>query len=329
MAAEEAEEFVTVILPVYKNEAQLSEMVTRIDQQFAVLSVEGEILLVDDGSGQQTWEVIRRVASTTPRVVGVRLSRNFGQHAAIRAGLEIGRGTLFVLMDADLENRPEDISRLYWSLKKSDNQIILARWANSPQRRRFSSVFHRLVADGHYEPADLSGVATFRIFTRKIRNELLKYREQGAVFGPIMHQLGFAFSYLPVQRDIENAPPSRYNLRRRLNLAKPLIVTFLLGAVLPVFVVTGMIATLLAFVAAVIVAVRFVAAGGDLISTNAVYGLIVGSLVGYLSLGVAVLIFVSNSILSEVRGRPSYHIAETTAETKSNQLRDLEIDGYS
>lgn len=159
-------DFITVILPVYNNESQLMELTARIDQQFDLLAVRGEILLIDDGSMPQVWETILRITASFTRAKGVRFARNFGQHAAIRAGLELGQGSVFVLMDADLENRPEDIPKLYRHLKASPHQIVLARWANSPQKRFLSRTFHRLISDGNYDPNVLAGAATFRLFTR-------------------------------------------------------------------------------------------------------------------------------------------------------------------
>jgi hypothetical protein len=221
-------------------------------------------------------------------------------------------------MDADLENRPEDIPILYQCLKESGHQIVLAKWGNSPQRRFLSGTFHRLVADGKYDPKRLAGAATFRVFTRQIRDELLRYNEQGAVYGPIMHQLGFSIDFVSVNRDAGSAPSSRYSLKSRLRLARPFLTNLLVGVALPLFVVTGAAAGILVLVAAVVVGFRFVAAGGNLTSTNAVYGIIVASLVGYLSVGMVVLILIARSILSEVRRRPAYHIAELSFATEDN-----------
>jgi len=314
----QAPEFLTVILPVYNNESQLWELTTLINQQLDLLALHGEILLVDDGSEPPVWETIRRITTSLPRAKGVRFARNFGQHAAIRAGLELGQGTVFILMDADLENRPEDIPKLYWRLKDSGHQIVLAKWSNSPQGRFLSSTFHRLIADGKYDPKRLAGAATFRIFTRQIRDELLRYNEQGAVFGPIMHQLGFSIDFVSVNRDVEGAPLSRYSLKRRLRLARPFLNNLLVDVALPLFVVTGSAAVLTSLVAAAVVVFRFVAAGGDVTSTYAIYGTIVASLVGYLSVGMAVLTSIAKSILAEVRGRPAYHIAESTFAMEDN-----------
>jgi glycosyltransferase involved in cell wall biosynthesis len=305
-------EFLTIILPVFNNNGQLLELVDRINRQFQILDLDGEILVIDDGSEPDTWNLILQLTSSFKRARGIRFSRNFGQHAAIKAGLEFGRGTCFVLMDADLENRPEDIPKLVATLRSSQNEIALGRWQNSHQKRPFSRTFHRLIAAGNYDPQQLVGAATFRIFTRKIRDELLKYGEQGPVFGPLMHQLGFRFDLVDVERDASSAPKSRYGLARRLRLAKPLLATFLLGAALRFFVSIGAIAISVALVVSAVVVFRFAVAGGDLASTNAIYGLLVASLVAYIGLGMSVLIFVSNLILGEVRKRPSYHIAEIT-----------------
>jgi glycosyltransferase involved in cell wall biosynthesis len=103
----------SVITPVYKAEECLEELYRRL---VAVLERTGEpfeIVMVNDGSPDDSWRLIRELASRDARVKGINLSRNFGQHNAITAGLDHCRGRFVVVMDCDLQHVPEDISRLY------------------------------------------------------------------------------------------------------------------------------------------------------------------------------------------------------------------------
>jgi len=310
MKTVESCEFATVILPVYGNVSQIWELVARLDSQFEVVGIEGEILLIDDGSGPEAWKEILRICNGFPRAKGIRFTRNFGQHAAIRAGLEMGAGTVFILMDADLENRPEDIPVLFKELQETQLQIVIGKWGDSGGKQVFSGLFHRLVAEGAYDHDEMRSAATFRIFTRLIRDELLKYREHDAVFGPIMHRLGFPIGYVAITRDTAKAPPSRYTFGKRWKLAQAELVGFVTRIALRTCLVVGAVAVSVALAIAVFTVFRFEASGGNIFSTNSLYGLVIALLIGYMSVSISILIFLMKNILLQSRSRPTYHIAE-------------------
>lgn len=310
MHVEENSNYMTVILPVFHNSSQLWELISRLDPQFELIGIDGEILLIDDGSGPEAWDEIRRICDAFPRAKGIRFSRNFGQHAAIRAGLEVGDGSIFVLMDADLENRPEDIRTLYESLNRTGFQIVLGKWGNSRPTKFFSGLFHRLVAQGNYDPVTIMNSSSMRIFTRLIRDELLKYQEHDAVFGPILHRLGFPMGQVAIERDSERAPESRYSFRSRWKLARAELVTLVARFALRAIVGVGLGSVMAALAIAIFTVVRFWTAGGDLMSTNSLYGFVVALLVGYASLSISVLIFLIKNLLLQSHRRPPYHIAE-------------------
>ena len=102
---------VSVVVPVYNNEASLDELVERLTAVLEPRDAPYEIVLVDDGSADDSWKIIMRNARADDRVVGLHLSRNFGQQPATRAGLQRASGDITVLMDADLQDRPEEIPR--------------------------------------------------------------------------------------------------------------------------------------------------------------------------------------------------------------------------
>lgn len=310
MKAAESCEFATVILPVYGNVSQILELVARLDSQFEVIGMEGEILLIDDGSGPEAWKEIHRICNAFPRAKGIRFTRNFGQHAAIRAGLEMGAGTVFILMDADLENRPEDIPILFKKLQETQLQIVIGKWGDSGRKKVFSGLFHRLVAEGAYDHDELGSAATFRIFTRLIRDELLKYREHDAVFGPIMHRLGFPIGYVAITRDTAKAPPSRYTFGKRWKLAQAELVGFATRIALRTCLGVGAVAVSMALAIALFTVFRFAASGGNVFSTNSLYGLVIALLIGYVSISISILIFLMKNLLLQSRSRPTYHIAE-------------------
>jgi len=115
---------ISVVVPVFRNEATLERLCRRLGTALEPLSPAFEIILVEDGGGDGSWEVIRRLAAADGRVRGLRFSRNFGQHYAISAGLAVCRGRWAVVMDADLQDSPDEIPELVRMIREEDFHIV-------------------------------------------------------------------------------------------------------------------------------------------------------------------------------------------------------------
>ena len=117
---------ISVVIPVYKAEHCLDELYQRLKAALETISPDFEIVLVEDCGGDHSWQVIERLAAADPRVRGIQFSRNFGQHYGITAGLDHCHGDWVVVMDCDLQDRPEEIPRLYAKAQEGYD-IVLAR----------------------------------------------------------------------------------------------------------------------------------------------------------------------------------------------------------
>lgn len=135
---------VSVVSPVFGCQGCLEELVERVLAALRTVRKRGEVLLVDDHSPDGAWERILELAARHPEVRGIRLTRNFGQHYAISAGLENARGAQVVVMDCDLQDAPEEIPRLLAALGGGTEIAFAQRqhrqdgWANGWVRGRFS-----------------------------------------------------------------------------------------------------------------------------------------------------------------------------------------------
>ena len=114
----------SVVIPVYKAENCLDELYQRLKTALVSITPDFEIVLIEDCGGDNSWPVIQRLSAVDPRVRGVQFSRNFGQHYGITAGLDICQGDWVVVMDCDLQDRPEEIPRLYRKHKK----VMMSCW---------------------------------------------------------------------------------------------------------------------------------------------------------------------------------------------------------
>jgi len=177
---------ISVILPVYRTAVFLPELCRRLHETLASCSENYELLLIDDGSPDDAWDVILRLASADPHVKALRLSRNFGQHPAIAAGIDRAHGDYIVLMDTDLQDRPEDIPaflsefrdgiEIVYSTKKGEEERFLV-WVTS---RLFHRIFSAITQT--QVPAD---IGTFRMFTRRFLGVLKQFPERNVLYGPL------------------------------------------------------------------------------------------------------------------------------------------------
>ena len=182
----------SVVIPVYKAENCLDELYLRLKSALETLAVDFEILLVEDCGGDSSWEIIERLAARDRRVKGIQFSRNFGQHYGITAGLDHCIGDWVVVMDCDLQDRPEEIPRLYAKAQEG-YEVVLARRGKrqDPLLKRCTSwLFYKLfsyLADIEYD----AQTGNFRIMSRKVVNSVRIMREQLRFFGGLVQWLGF------------------------------------------------------------------------------------------------------------------------------------------
>ncbi len=218
---------ISVVVPVYKSEDCLRELYHRLKQSLEPISVNFEIILVEDCGGDRSWNIIEDLAMLDPRVKGIQFSRNFGQHYGITAGLDHSSGDWVVVMDADLQDLPEEIPRLYAKAQEGFD-IVLARRGkrkDSPLKSFSSWLFYRLFR--YLSDTDYDGDAgNFRIMSRKVVNSFCLMREQLRFFGGLVNWMGFSTSSIEVKHSSRYAGKSTYTLRKLWKLATETIIAY-------------------------------------------------------------------------------------------------------
>lgn len=217
----------SVVIPVYKAEDCLYEVYRRLIESLDNLHLLYEIIMVEDCGGDSSWNIIQDLAAQDVRLKGFKLSRNFGQHNAITAGLDQANGNLVVIMDCDLQDNPEDISRLIEKAREGYD-VVIARniirrhsWFKQIAAKTFYKMFSWF-AGYKYE----DGVRSFRIMSRDVVDALNAMREQMRSIGPLGIWIGFSTSYIDVELNQRYAGRSSYTLERLLTLAFNNIVAF-------------------------------------------------------------------------------------------------------
>ena len=218
---------ISVVVPVYKAENCLDELYCRLVAALEPITSDFEIILVEDCGGDNSWQVIEQLATTDKRVRGIQFSRNFGQHYGITAGIDHCQGDWVVVMDCDLQDRPEEIPRLYAKAQEGYDIVLARRIARQdPLLKRITSLlFYRLfsyLADIEYDGAS----GNFRIMSRKVVASFRRMGEQLRFFGGLVQWLGFPTTSIAVEHAERFEGNSTYNFTKLWKLATETIIAY-------------------------------------------------------------------------------------------------------
>jgi len=237
---------ISVVIPVYKAEKFLDKLVFEIQKVMEVLAVDFEIILVDDRSPDLSWAKMKEISIQSPNVKSIRLSKNFGQHPAIMAGLSQAKGEWIVVMDCDLQDQPKEILKLY--KKALDNfDIVLASRKNRQDgffKKSFSKLFSILysyLTDTKFD----NSIANFGIYNRKVIMEVLLMNDYIKSFPLFINWVGFNATAIEVEHASRDSGKSTYTYSKLISLAFNTIISFS-NKPLKLFVKFGMIMSLLA-----------------------------------------------------------------------------------
>ncbi|MCR4302972.1 MAG: glycosyltransferase family 2 protein [Gallionella sp.] len=218
---------ISVVVPVYKAENCLDELYRRLAQALESITPDFEIMLVEDCGGDRSWEMIARMAGQDARVKGIQFSRNFGQHYGITAGLDHCDGDWVVVMDCDLQDRPEEIPRLYAKAQEGYDVVLARRGKrHDPLLKRITSrLFYKVfsyLADIEYD----AQTGNFRIMSRKVVENLRTMREQLRFFGGLVQWMGFPTASIEVEHAGRHEGNSTYTFAKLWKLASETIIAY-------------------------------------------------------------------------------------------------------
>jgi glycosyltransferase involved in cell wall biosynthesis len=217
----------SVVVPVYGCESCLDELYRRLKKALRPLPLDHEILLVDDGSPGGAWARILALAARDPRVRGLRLSRNFGQHQAISAGLDQALGDYVVVMDCDLQDDPAEIPRLFAALGQGHDAVLALRSTRQDPwwKRQASGLFYRGLGYLTDTPLD-ARVANFGVYRASVIQAVRSMGDRTRFFPVMVRWVGFKLGTLEVAHGPRYAGGSSYSLRRLLKLGANVVLTF-------------------------------------------------------------------------------------------------------
>lgn len=233
---------ISVVSPVYGCKACLYELYDRLVASLSKITEQFEIILVNDACPQKSWEHIVALCGRDSRVKGINLSRNFGQHYAITAGLDHAKGEWVVVMDCDLQDKPEEIAKLYAKAMEGYDIVFGKRVERQDSFfKQLGSKFFNKVLEYFTDTKHDNSIANFGIYAQKVVQTINQYREQSRDFLLFAKIVGFKKVEIEIEHAQRAHGKSSYNLSKLINLAidsilshsnKPLRLSIQLGFII-------------------------------------------------------------------------------------------------
>lgn len=300
---------IAVVAPIFNEEQNIEEFTSRVINALAQITKDFQIIFIDDGSLDNSWKKIHEICLKNSNVTGIKLSRNFGHHYAITAGLNHAKADWVVVMDSDLQDRPEVIPDLYGRAKMG-NDVVFVNRTNRPE-----SITYRILQKLFYSILRISsGIkfnssqANFSIINKKVVDAFNSFPEQARFYGSTILWLGFKRSSIEAEHGSRFRGKPSYSFRKRIKLASDIILAFS-DRPLKFSIYVGLFFSLLSMLMVFYILVKAVMGSytvsgwASLIISIFLIGGIQISLIGILG------IYISK-VFNEVKSRPLYIITE-------------------
>lgn len=238
---------ISFVSPVYKAEKILDKLVDEICLVMKKLEQSFEIILVDDRSPDGSWEVMKKLSEEKPNIKSIRLSRNFGQHPAIMAGLSEAKGEWVVVLDCDMQDQPKEVEKLFNKAIEGYDIVLAQRLERKDSftkklSSKFFSKIYSYLTDVNFD----NSIANFGIYNSKVIDSVLDMNDYIKSFPLFINWVGFNSISIKVEHAQRSLGKSSYTYSKLLSLAFNTIISFS-NKPLKLFVKFGMLISLLSF----------------------------------------------------------------------------------
>lgn len=305
-------DLLSVVLPAYNEELMIDRACQTLDEVLVQAGISYELVFVDDGSSDRTWERIQKAGRRNPHITGVRFSRNFGKEAAIFAGLAQARGNAVAVMDCDLQHPPETLVDMY-KLWRQGYEVVegmkTSRGEESMLHKKCAGFFYGLLSKAM--GADMRNTSDFKLLDRKAVNAVLSMPEKNMFFRGTTSWIGFRRAEVEFQVQEREAGESKWNSWSLIKYGFQNIVAFTTMP-LQFVTVTGFICLGFSLALLIYSLVQFFRGRAvEGYTTIIIVLLLIGSAI-MVSLGI--IGYYIAKIYEETKGRPRYLISEIQGE---------------
>ncbi|MBK8845448.1 MAG: glycosyltransferase family 2 protein [Bacteroidetes bacterium] len=301
----------SVVTAVYNAESIVDTLVDELIKHITPVFDSFEIILVDDFSLDNSWEKIETLSERFPVVKGIKLSRNFGQHYALTAGLDHAKGDWVVVMDCDLQDHPSEIPKMYAIANQGYHMVVASRQnrKDSFDKRFFSYLFWKVLS--YFTDSKINGtVANFGIYHRKVINAICSMREQNRFFPTMINWVGFKRGTMMVEHNKRHSGKSNYTMKKLLKLATDIILVNS-DKVVMLFVKLGLVIFLLSIAVGVFYLVQKILDRTTVLGFTSIM-ISVWVLGGLIIFILGIIGLYIGKVFEGVKGRPVYIIEKTS-----------------
>jgi glycosyltransferase involved in cell wall biosynthesis len=217
----------SVIIPVYNSEEIVKETVERTIQFFNDQNHSHEIILVNDGSKDKSWEKIKSIAEGNSQVIAINLLKNYGQHSAILCGIHHSKGNYLITLDDDLQNPPEEIIKLIQKINEGYD-LVFAKFRekkHSSFRKKGSKLVNYFNRKIFNKPKDIV-LTNFRIFTRNVANRVLSYKTFYPYIPGLLLMFSSSIANVETEHQARKVGSSNYSMFKILKLVARLLFNY-------------------------------------------------------------------------------------------------------
>jgi len=307
----------SVVIPCYNEERVVGQTVLAIEENIRLITCDYEIILIDDGSRDQTFEKIVEISAGNENIRGMRFTRNFGKEAAIQAGIQRAVGKAVIIMDADLQHPPTLISTLFHHWKEDGYDIVEAVKSYKEKRKswqklrsRYFNWFMKMMTG-----LQMQGASDYKLLDRKVVEQLLEISERSRFFRGLVNWTGFRTKQVPFQVQERVGGETKWSTLSLIKLAISAATSF---SNIPLQVITGLGILTLIFSIILGAQTMYNKISGHAVSgfaTVIILNLLMSSIM-MISLGI-IGTYIGH-IYTESKRRPFYIVAE---ETKGDEIK--------
>lgn len=308
---------ISVVVPVYGCQTALVELCERLENALITVAHHYEIILVNDASPDHSWETILNLSQENKDIKGINLSRNFGQHHAITAGLDYSKGDWVVVMDCDLQDQPEEIPKLFAKALEGYDVVFGTRVIRQDNwfKQKASQLFYKIYDYLTERTSDYT-VANFSISSKKVIEGFRKMREQNRLFPLFIQWMGYKIAYLPIEHDVRKHGKSTYSIKKLITLGTDVLISQS-NKPLRFSIQFGFLVSFISFFYGVILFIRYFFLAEPVQGwTSVMVSIFFVSGLLFFNLGIIGLYI--GKIFNETKNRPLYLIQEITF--KKNDL---------
>jgi polyisoprenyl-phosphate glycosyltransferase len=316
---ETKQSFLSVVMPVFREGVQLSAFLASVRDSLSQCNLPYELVLVDDGSPDDTWRVIVGEAKTSQAIRALRLSRNFGKESALCAGLEHARGDAAIVMDADGQHPPSlipDMVRMWQTSGADIVEAVKRKRGRESLSSRFGALLFYFILN-KLSGFHFKGASDFKLMNRKAVDAWLRMHERNVFFRGMTVWMGFTTVQIPFEVVSRSAGQSTWSVLKRLKLALIGITAF---SSFPLHLVTLAGAIFLVLSVLLGLETLYLKLAGQAVSgfaTVILLELIIGS---FLMISLGIIGEYLARIYEEVKGRPRYLLSESIEPAREQPL---------